>query len=121
MTEVETEMSTEMPRKPKVLLVDDNPSDIKLAQFAAKKTKWIEDLRTFLDSSEALDFLRAQKDWRPHLIVIDLNMPKLNGFELLLLVQRGPESDGRVRLEKSKCQTTSRSWRWKITKPTANF
>ena len=44
MTEVETEMSTEMPRKPKVLLVDDNPSDIKLAQFAAKKTKWIEDL-----------------------------------------------------------------------------
>ena len=100
-------MSTEMPQKPRVLLVDDNPSDIKLAQFAARKTRWIEDLKTFLDSTEALEFLRSQKEWRPHLIVIDLNMPRLNGFELL----RHLKSDDELKYIPVVVLTTSSSYR----------
>lgn len=76
-----------MAGKPRVLLVDDNPTDIQLAKFAAGKTGWIEELKTFLDCEEALDFLRNQRDWMPHLIVTDLEMPNLNGLDLLRFVK----------------------------------
>lgn len=66
----------------RVLLVDDSPGDLKLAQFAAKKSQRIEELKTFLEAREALSFLLTN-DWRPHLIITDLEMPGMDGLELL--------------------------------------
>lgn len=76
-----------MAGKPRVLLVDDNPTDIQLAKLAACKTGWIQELKTFLDCKEALDFLQDQRDWMPHLIITDLEMPNMNGLDLLRFIK----------------------------------
>ena len=68
--------------KPRVLVVDDDPIDLKLVRLAAGKTKSINDLKLFEDAEQALAFLRSDS-WKPHLIVTDLNMPRMNGFELI--------------------------------------
>ena len=74
-------------KKIKVLLVEDNPGDIRLLRESLKKTKHSTDLHVVKDGAEALDFLYQQNKYanapRPDLIILDLNLPKMNGFEVL--------------------------------------
>ncbi len=70
-----------------ILLVEDNPGDVRLTIEALKEAKVINHLTVVRDGVEALAFLRRQSPYaaapRPHLIVLDLNLPKKDGREVL--------------------------------------
>jgi CheY-like chemotaxis protein len=74
-------------QKVEILLVEDNPGDVVLFMEALEETRVRTNLNTVEDGEEALSFLRRQGHYkyspRPHLVILDLNLPKLNGREVL--------------------------------------
>jgi len=70
-----------------ILLVEDNPGDVRLTKEALKEAKVINNLTVLKDGVEALAFLRRQGTYdnaiTPHLILLDLNLPKKDGREVL--------------------------------------
>jgi CheY-like chemotaxis protein len=70
-----------------ILLVEDNPGDIRLTQEGLKETKMLNNLYVTMDGAEAMDFLRKVGKYadvpRPDLILLDLNLPKKDGREVL--------------------------------------
>lgn len=70
-----------------ILLVEDNPGDARLAQEAIREAKWDNHLNWVHDGMEALHFLRRQGRYssapRPDLILLDLNLPRKDGREVL--------------------------------------
>ncbi len=70
-----------------ILLVEDNPGDVRLTQEALREAKVINNLTIAKDGMEALAYLRRQGPYahapRPHLILLDLNLPKRDGREVL--------------------------------------
>jgi len=70
-----------------ILLVEDNPGDIRLTQEALKDAKIINNVNLAKDGVEAISFLRREGNYtgavRPDLILLDLNLPKKNGLEVL--------------------------------------
>jgi len=70
-----------------ILLVEDNPGDARLIKEALKDFKIINDLHHVIDGVEALNFLRKKGKYanspRPDLILLDLNLPKKDGREVL--------------------------------------
>jgi len=89
-------MSNEINGKPvEILLVEDNPGDVRLMQEALKDSKLINNLYVVNDGLEALAFLRREgkhaKTPRPDLIFLDLNLPKKNGRDVLVEIKEDPE------------------------------
>jgi chemotaxis family two-component system response regulator Rcp1 len=79
---------TSIPAVPiEILLVEDNPGDVRLTQEALKDAKVRNTLHVAMDGVDALAFLRKQGNHaavpRPDLILLDLNLPKKNGREVL--------------------------------------
>ena len=70
-----------------ILLVEDNPGDVRLTKEALKEAKVINHLTVLKDGVEALAFLRRQDPYdnavAPHLILLDLNLPRKDGREVL--------------------------------------
>ncbi|MHB8763195.1 MAG: response regulator [Deferrisomatales bacterium] len=70
-----------------ILLVEDNPGDVRLTREALKEGKIHNRLHVAADGVEALAFLRRQGRHagavRPDLILLDLNLPRKNGLEVL--------------------------------------
>lgn len=77
----------EMVKPIEILLVEDNPGDVRLTIEALKEAKVINNLTVMKDGAETLVFLRRQGPYanapRPHLILLDLNLPKKDGREVL--------------------------------------
>ncbi|HEY3306657.1 MAG TPA: response regulator [Candidatus Binatia bacterium] len=71
----------------RILLVEDNPGDVRLTREALKEGKILNDLSVVGDGVEALAFLRREGRYaeaeRPDLILLDLNLPKKDGREVL--------------------------------------
>jgi len=70
-----------------ILLIEDNPGDVRLTEEVLKENKLRNNLSVARDGKEALAFLRRQgkhsKAIRPDLILLDLNLPKKDGREVL--------------------------------------
>lgn len=70
-----------------ILLVEDNPGDTRLAKEALKESKLINNLSVAEDGVEAMNFLHKTGKYlnvpRPDLIILDLNLPKKDGREVL--------------------------------------
>lgn len=70
-----------------ILLVEDNPADVRLTREALKEAKVRNQLHVVEDGVAAMEFLNRQGEYadapRPDLILLDLNLPKKDGREVL--------------------------------------
>ena len=77
-----------------ILLVEDNPGDVRLAKEALREGDVNNNLHVASDGEEALRFLRRENGYgdavRPDLILLDLNLPKLDGREVLAEIKADP-------------------------------
>jgi CheY-like chemotaxis protein len=75
-----------------ILLVEDNPGDVRLTKEALREGKVYNNLHWAKDGVEALEFLRRQgkhvKAPRPDIILLDLNLPKKDGREVLETIKK---------------------------------
>ncbi len=78
-----------------VLLVEDNPGDVRLTLEAFKENKLYSNMYVVGDGIEALAFLRQEGKYanapRPGLILLDLNLPKKDGREVLAEIKGDPD------------------------------
>src|SRR4028118_1063912 len=90
-----------------VLLVEDDPGDVELTQEALKNSKLLIELNVVNDGEEAIAYLRQEAEYaealRPSLILLDLNLPGMNGREVLQEIK----NDDRLRLIPVVVLTTS--------------
>jgi chemotaxis family two-component system response regulator Rcp1 len=80
-----------------ILLVEDNPADVKITQRAIRESALPVELLVVRDGQEAVDYLLREgshahdEGWRnPDLILLDLNLPRLNGRQVLERIRTTP-------------------------------
>jgi len=87
-------MSFSVGRSVEILLVEDNPGDVRLTREALKEGKIRNNLHVAMDGVEALAFLRQEGAHagapRPDIILLDLNLPRKNGREVLEEIKEDP-------------------------------
>ena len=75
-----------------ILLVEDNPGDVRLTREALKEAKFRNTVQVVGDGVEALAYLHQQGQYggamRPHLIMLDLNLPRMDGREVLAAIKK---------------------------------
>ncbi|HYW65106.1 MAG TPA: response regulator [Candidatus Dormibacteraeota bacterium] len=82
------------PQSVDILLVEDNPGDVRLIQEALQDGKLLNRIATVSDGQKALAYLRKQGGYaqatRPDLILLDLNIPRKDGREVLAEIKADP-------------------------------
>src|SRR5271156_1036840 len=77
-----------------VLLVEDNPGDVRLTEEAFKDAKVQLEMHVAVDGVEAMEFLRREGKFaespRPDLILLDLNLPRKDGRDVLAEIKGDP-------------------------------
>lgn len=76
-------MKQNAPRALNILLVDDDDVDAMGIERAFRQQPWLSSLMRAKNGEEALDMLRAGDAKSPLIMLLDLNMPRMNGFETL--------------------------------------
>ncbi len=89
-------MSIQPPRHEiEILLVEDNPGDVRLTREALKDANMVNRLSVVKDGVEALAFLRNEGNYadapRPDLMLLDLNLPRMDGREVLAELKNDPD------------------------------
>jgi chemotaxis family two-component system response regulator Rcp1 len=77
-----------------ILLVEDNEGDILLTREALEEARIINKVSIARDGMEAIRFLKSQPPFSssmPDLILLDINLPKMNGTEVLGIIKSDPE------------------------------
>ena len=97
-----------------ILLVEDNPDDEELARLAFAENRLDGELVVMRDGQEALDYLLAAGEYagrdaneQPRLVLLDLNIPKISGLEVLRRIR----ADERTRLQPVVVLTSSKEER----------
>ncbi len=79
----------------KILLVEDNEDDIELTKRAFRKINLANEIITVTDGEEALDFFECKGKFidrdpneKPALVLLDLNLPKIDGLDVLREIRR---------------------------------
>ena len=102
-------MPTSVAHPAEILLVEDNPGDVRLTREALKEGKVRNNLHVASDGEEALDFLHRRgrfKDApRPDLVLLDLNLPKKDGRQVLAEIK----ADGALKRIPVVVLTTSKA------------
>lgn len=70
-----------------ILLVEDDDVDAMITQRALNELKVTNQLVHKVDGEDALGYLRDQANKKPSIILLDLNMPRMNGFEFLKIIK----------------------------------
>jgi len=87
--------ATLRPRPIEILLVEDSPSDVLITREAFEEAKLLNEIHVAEDGVQALEFLRRQGIYatapRPDLILLDLNLPRKNGREVLAEIKNDPD------------------------------
>ena len=81
-------------RNAQVLVIDDNPGDVRLLSEAFLQINAHVSLRVASDGAEGLRIIfesAAREGWRPDFILLDLNLPKISGHEVLAKLKSHPE------------------------------
>jgi len=91
-------------RRGTILLVEDNPDDVTLTRRAFEKNNLSNDIEVAFDGVEALARLSDPERDVPSLILLDLNLPKIDGLEVLRRIR----ADGRTRIVPVVILTSSR-------------
>ncbi|MDG5758157.1 response regulator [Natronococcus sp. A-GB1] len=90
-----SESGQHSPEPAQLLLVEDNPGDVRLTREAFKQGRIDNDLHTVSDGSDALDFLHQRGEYedapRPDLVLLDLNLPRKDGEEVLADLKDDPQ------------------------------
>ena len=86
--------NTSQPRIIDILLVEDSPTDVLIAREALTEARLLNTIHVVEDGVDALAFLRRQGRFadapRPDLILLDLNLPRKNGREVLAEIKNDP-------------------------------
>jgi chemotaxis family two-component system response regulator Rcp1 len=78
-----------------ILLVEDNPGDVRLTVEALRGAKVANELHVVGDGQAAIDFLRQRGQYadapRPDIVLLDLNLPRLEGCDVLADIKSDPD------------------------------
>jgi CheY-like chemotaxis protein len=78
-----------------ILLVEDNPGDVRLTVEALRGAKVANELHVVADGEAAIEFLRQRGEYRdaprPDIVLLDLNLPRLEGSEVLADIKSDPD------------------------------
>ena len=78
-----------------ILLVEDNPGDVRLTVEALREAKVLNNMTIAKDGEQAIKILRLQGEYagasRPDVILLDLNLPRKDGREVLAEIKTDPE------------------------------
>lgn len=87
-------MNTKTPRFVDILLVEDSPTDVIITREAFEEFRVLNKLHVVEDGIQAMAYLRRQGEYaaatRPDLILLDLNLPRKHGREVLTEIKRDP-------------------------------
>ncbi len=88
-----------MSNEVEILLVDDSPEDVELTIRALRRNQIANEIKVAEDGAEALDFLFCRGSYQhrnaavpPKVVLLDLNLPKVNGLEVLREMRGDPRT-----------------------------
>lgn len=88
-------MTTQHSKPIEILLVEDNPGDVRLTRESLYDARIHNNMIVASDGLEAMACLRREGEFadsnRPDLILLDLNLPRMNGFEVLNEIKEDPD------------------------------